>query len=610
MTLSQERRDILVKELEGYAHSHPQGYKLRVILLLLLGYGYIVILLGGAALALSLILGVQYAIPVLIGLGSLFVVRIKPPVGVRLERSRFPQLFQEIDRLCDSLQAPKPHEVVLTDELNAAVLQAPKLGLFAWYTNYLLIGLPLMQSVSPGQFQATLAHEMGHLAGNHSRFSGWVYRVRRAWAMLAQQQGDRTSVLMYPFFKWYEPFFRAYTFVLSRHNEYFADRCSAQYAGTQDAAEDLIRIYVKGAQMGRIWSDIYKQASHQENPPANTVTMVLKQLAETRTEDAQTWLEMALARQTDLDDTHPSLSDRLKAYGYQYQNDKNLKVPPAVSETAAEYYLGQEIAWATQELDTIWQTENATTWRRIYGRAQLRSQFQDYLKERAQSQPLTVEEALKLALLEAEFDSPAEAIEQLLTLVKRAPDHAGVNYHLGSLLLEANQPRGVTYLLTAIQRDSSFLIYGFQPLYSSLKRQGQHQEAKVYLQQFRQLLPLWQRAQEERAELTPPIQFLPHGLGETDIHSLNQELIRLPEVREAYLARRLVKYLPDTPCYVLGIVSQFNRQNPMNSLQSWEVVEVVSQILCLSGDVRVISLNERSRSLYDSLRRTVGARVV
>lgn len=611
MTLSQERLDSLVQQLETYARKNPEGYRFRVALLIALGYAYIIVVLGGVALLLLAMMAVPYAILVLIGLGSLFWVRYKPPKGVRLERSRCPKLYEELDQLCSTLDAPKPDHIILTSDLNAAVLEAPKFGLFGWYTNYLLVGLPLMQSVTPGQFRATLAHELGHLSGKHSRFSGWVYRVRRAWTLLAQQQGDRASVLLYPFFKWYEPFFRAYSFVLSRNDEYFADRCSAEYAGVQNAAEDLIQIYVKGTQTAVIWGDIFKQVSFQATPPEQPISTLLTKLeADTQPEAAQTWLEMALARKTDHEDTHPSLSERLEAYGYRYINGQRPQVPFPVEQSAANYFLGKDLDWAITLLNAQWLEENSKLWNVQHYRAKLRSQFLEHLKTRADSQPLTTEESLKLAALTAEFEGNEAAIELLRKLVKHNPNHAVANYHLGYFLLEEKQPEGLNYLEIAIQQDFSLLLSAFEPLFTELKRQERNQAAEQYLQKFQKLYPTWQRAQKERQEVTAKDSFRPHGLPKLEAEQIAWQLTRFPEVREAYLVQRDVKYLPESKCYVLGIVTQFNRQNPMHSLQNWEVAEIISQTLCLSSDVRVIPLNDGKRDLYYTLRKLTGAKVV
>src|SRR4030095_76692 len=113
-----------------------------------------------------------------------------------------------------AVQSPHVHHIILTDDFNAAVVQIPRLGVFGWQKNYLLVGLPLMQALSPAQFRAVIAHELGHLSGNHGRFAGWIYRVRLTWVQLLtrlQQEGRHGSFIFERFINWYAPFFNAYS---------------------------------------------------------------------------------------------------------------------------------------------------------------------------------------------------------------------------------------------------------------------------------------------------------------------------------------------------------------------------------------------------------------
>jgi hypothetical protein len=415
---------------------------------------------------------------------------------------------------------------------------------------------------------------------------------------------------MYPFFKLYEPFFRAYSFVLSRSDEYYADRCAADYTSTQNAAEDLIRIYVKGHHAFKLWANFYRRAAQQPQPPDNAVSYLLEQLATPiAPEDAATWLELELARQTDHEDTHPCLSERLEAYGYRYTTGE-LPLPLTIEKTATEVFLGKEADWAVAMLDQQWQTEHGKQWQQEYTKAQLRSRFWQHLQQRQQAQSLTIEEALKLALLTAEFGEPAVAIAQLHTLVQQAPDQAMVHYRLGELLLKQRSLAGLNHLETAIQQQPHILLYSFESLYSGLKQQGRHPEAAAYLQQYRELYPLWQRSRQERNELTGKTVFQSHHLPSETIEQITWQLRQYPEVRAAYLARRQVKYLPESPCYVLGIMWQLNRHDPIHSLREWDLVEVISQALCLSMEVKVVLFHDRQRQLYYSLRKVPGSKLV
>ena len=67
------------------------------------------------------------------------------------------------------------------DGLIPAIVQRPRFGLFGGARNHLVIGMPLMMALDRQRFLAVLAHEYGHLRGDHGRFHAWVYRARASW---------------------------------------------------------------------------------------------------------------------------------------------------------------------------------------------------------------------------------------------------------------------------------------------------------------------------------------------------------------------------------------------------------------------------------------------
>jgi hypothetical protein len=56
MAMTPEKFEALIKRLEVYARGHPAGYKLRVALLGMFGYAYILAVLAGALFLLVLLL--------------------------------------------------------------------------------------------------------------------------------------------------------------------------------------------------------------------------------------------------------------------------------------------------------------------------------------------------------------------------------------------------------------------------------------------------------------------------------------------------------------------------------------------------------------------------
>jgi len=190
MAITQEQFDTLVGKLEDFSKSNPKNYRLRVALWATLGYAYIFLILAGLLALIGLVvlfivysnrinsyiikLAILLLVPAWVIVRSLWVT-FPPPQGLKVNRRQVPHLFALVDELTTKLQAPRFHNILLNQEFNAGVVQIPRLGIFGWQQNYLLLGLPLMQSLSVEQLKAVLAHELGHLSGNHSRFGAWIY---------------------------------------------------------------------------------------------------------------------------------------------------------------------------------------------------------------------------------------------------------------------------------------------------------------------------------------------------------------------------------------------------------------------------------------------------
>ena len=181
--MSDEEFAVLVGRLEQQARRNPARYKTRVLLMALLGNAYLGLMLlliaacllaALASIAMLKAAGAKIALVVGVFLWMVLKalwVRIPPPEGAEVTARQAPELFAMIEELRRALGAGRFHHVLVTDDFNAGVVQAPRLGLFGWHRNYLLIGLPLAKALGIEQFKAVLAHEFGHLAKGHGRVS-------------------------------------------------------------------------------------------------------------------------------------------------------------------------------------------------------------------------------------------------------------------------------------------------------------------------------------------------------------------------------------------------------------------------------------------------------
>ena len=304
----------LVGRLTEEAARSPASYRLKVLVVVVLGYLGV---LGMIALALAATIGTLVLlvwihalwllnivwIPALFGfviLKSLWI-RVPPPQGMRLEAASSPDLFEEIEAVCARMAVPRLHRVLATQEFNAGVRRVPVLGLLGWYRSYLVLGLPLLQSLSREQFRAVLAHELAHLSRRHGRFANQVYAMRTTWTLTRvelEQVGHWGQVLVRGFLEWYAPLLDAYGFVLARAHEYEADRAGVALTSPDVAASALARIEVASRFAAEAyWQAVFAQARTEPEPPREVFAGLGRALERpVAPERAAAWLATARAQ--------------------------------------------------------------------------------------------------------------------------------------------------------------------------------------------------------------------------------------------------------------------------------------------------------------------------
>jgi Zn-dependent protease with chaperone function len=570
--MTQEKFDELVQQLEVYSQQHPNLYKLRVAALATFGYVYIfaaiaflilcAVLIGAIAIygravnRLTMYMVLIFIVPAFLLLRSLWV-KFPAPTGTKLKRKQVPELFALVNRLTKSLQAPSFHQILLTSEFNAAVCQVPRLGIFGWQQNYLILGLPLMQALSPEQFQAVLAHEIGHLSGNHSRFAGWIYRVRKTWMQIlerfqTEQGAEVVAMSFYGFINWYSPLLSAYSFVLARANEYEADRCAANSVGNQHTAEALILVGVRSQYIDNsYWKNIYQQVNTQPEPPNSPFAQLAQSLQnEIEPETYQKLLERSLTLKTDTSDTHPCLRDRLQALGF---NPSAMPVMNFSPVKASQKFLGSALANLTEQFDREWYTNVKASWKdRFTYILGLRAALQA-IEEKSKSEILNLTEAWNRALWTSEVIGDREAIPLAQNVIAMQADHAGANYLLGKVLIEDEDLKGIEHLEIAMQGDVDTFIPSCELIYGFLKQRGKNDEAQKYQQKLESHHQIVYLAQQERVSVSCFDALITHDLPEEEVKKLQQYLSGYKDIETVYLVRKQLNHFPEKPMFVLAI---------------------------------------------------------
>ncbi|HEY0681319.1 MAG TPA: M48 family metalloprotease [Steroidobacter sp.] len=616
--MNQEQFEALVERLEQESEQRPEWYRAKLGAMALLGYGYIagmlVLLLAVLALLILMltrrsgaVIAVKLGIvlvPLIWAVVRAMAVRLEPPSGMELRREVAPELFACIEEVRKQAGAPFAHKVLITDDFNAAVVQHPRLGIFGWPRNYLIVGLPLMQALDLHEFRSVLAHEFGHLSGAHGKFGAWIYRLRTGWARLTQalEQDDHWGkVLFVPFFKWYAPAFAALSFVQARRQEYEADRMAAAVSGEKTAADALIRVHLQGSFLNRhYWRRILQEADTKAEPDARPFAMLRTAFAEHRLDErAKVTLETALKRRTGCDDTHPSLSDRLRALQAQP------KLPAPIKTSAADALLGPLAEALAFEFDTQWRQSVTAWWQ---GRHQYANASRTKLAALASAESeLSVDDAFSRAELTEELGDEASAREQLETLAKRAPDHAPTQFALGRIRLANDDESGIELLRTAMRLDTGAEQSACMLIVEYLQRHGRNEEARQHIDHLRNAGERDHAARKERGELRVTDKLSPHGLDAQQVEALVRQLQPFGELRRVYLARKQTIHYQEHPLYILAFERRARWWKFESSGALQAITHRLSQEVAYPGETLIISLDGDNKAFRKKFRAVADA---
>jgi Zn-dependent protease with chaperone function len=614
--------EALVGRLEAQAKRDPAGYKTRVLMMALLGNAYLtvtvfliavlvalaaasVIWLKAAGAKLALVLGLFLWVV----LKALWV-KVPPPQGTEIAETDAPGLFAMIDELRRALRSPRFHRVLVTDDFNAGVVQAPRLGLFGWYRNYLLIGLPLMKALTVEQFRAVLAHEFGHLSRGHGRLSNWIYRQRLRWGRLMavlEEKESRGMVLFRPFLRWYTPWFNAYSFPLARANEYEADATSARLASPGAAAEALTAVNVIGSYLNeKYWPQIYRKAEDVPQPAFSPFAVMGQEIAHgIDAESVAAWLTRAMTDTTTVADTHPSLADRLGALGEQ----PRIALP--VAGAGADGLLEVSRERLEQAFDEQWRSRVSPSWQEQHAAVQQgRRRLAELDAKYASGAGLSPQEAYEHAcLIEVHRRDADAALERFRELHARVPEDPVVLHELGVRLLARNDDSGCVLLERAMEIDESAIQSCCRAMRDFHWRNGRREDAHAWHSRLEESAELERAAAKERNEVRLDDKLERHDLDERALAELQRQLRVVQGLRKAYFVRKRVKYMPAHACYLLGFTTGgFLR--PQRERRAAEVLRGIQTGVSFAGETLIINVEGGNYRFGRKLRWMRGSRIL
>lgn len=594
----EEKFIALIKRQEILAAENPEGYKRRVVALAWLGYGYILFVLlmtvltfvgmiwlmmnahvGAGGAKLLLLLGLVF-----VGIVRSLWVRLQPPEGVALDPKNAPKLIEEVKRISDKLDAIKIDRILINDEANAAAIQIPRFGVFGPSRNYLLIGVPLLLSLSPDEFRFVVAHEFGHFSGQHGKFGCWVYRLNRTWEMLQinLQSHASSKIIFGQFFNWFEPVFAATTFVLRRANEYEADKIGAELAGRDAACAALLRIQYVGPHIQeKFWEPLFSRSTKENSPPENIMTDLAHfARGSIETEFIRKRLEEALKEKTDYGDTHPCLTDRLRAMGISSENvdsrySATLSEP--LTDTAAHAFCGEGMSAILESVNREVLSGIKDIWTKTHRQYQAQKAEFDRLDALRAEKPLSAPELLTFARLTEVVRSPEESLPLYASFLELEPDSAEGWFSYGDALLDSGDEAGILHLRKAIDLNPQLGVAAIDRIGKFENSRGNARALDVLRDEMLLAMSTDEIVDREARTLTLGDRFIPHGLSAKEIESLTAQFAARTDVIKVFVIRKVLPSRPSTPKLTI-IVERKKKFLESETANSNFVTKVVKEI--------------------------------
>lgn len=552
----------LAKKEEAHSLRDPAGYRRRVAGLMALAYGYIALIL---LLALALLI---YSAIVMFearrggSIGTRFVfyiglfvfailsslwIKVAPPKGVVLTRSEAPDLYREVDRIADTLQAARVDEIRLDYNLNAAASQTPQFGLVGIYRNVLLLGMPLLLGLAPDEARAVIAHEFGHFSGSHGKFGARVYRLEMTLRQIVTRLSTTArfgALLFMGFIKWFYPRFSATTFAMRRANEYEADRAAAQVAGAGHIVNALLRMKYLAPQLQKsFWNGLGTAFKASPEPFAGC----LIGLPEAARHAASPVLairavEASMTDVTGYDDTHPCLSDRLRALGQlpESMEARVSELAKPLERTAAEAFFGDGMRDVLGRVERHYRDEVSEKWAKSHATYLRNAEALRHLRIKGTTETLTEQDEFEIAMKTLNVEGAEAGEAELRAFVAKYPDNGKGQFWLGWLLVDKEDMAAEPYLQRSIElypsegaRASELL----RRLYRSNGMYDQLQKLREEAEEFRRERKI---IHTHALSLRLNDDFVPHDASPAKIESLQRQLRELDDLERAYFVRKIL----------------------------------------------------------------------
>ena len=283
-------------------------------------------------------------------------LKIAPPSGLTLSEDKAPELFGQVRVLHARYKRPDIPRIVITPRYEVDIIKTPRWVLPIWSSNTIVvIGLPVLQSLSPQQLDCMVARRIGQFSKRDNLLTNWLYQLRQAWQQILTATARNKATGIEPlrwFFALYTPLYSGVSAYAASLDELHADYYAMQLYNDQEVldmvtSDALCRWYLEK----RYWPAVYKISAAGKVLPAPHSKMASAIRTNLKGDKLLILIREMLQHQPRWNEPLPSFKSRIENIGH----DKP-RVPDFSGETAGTHYLGKSMDGIITVIDKSWRT--------------------------------------------------------------------------------------------------------------------------------------------------------------------------------------------------------------------------------------------------------------
>jgi len=280
--------------------------------------------------------------------------------GVKIGRKSADPLYKLLEDVQQQYPRGKIKQIIVSEHFELTLVKVPFFGVPVFRRNVLVVGLPLMLTLSASQFNCLYTRKIIQCSNSRLLNITWLNQLRDTWSRYLTLTKPNSCIghqILYWFFRVYSPVYNAVSLTVRLTDELNADRNALDLVNSDElisAFQANLRgnIYL----LKDFWPWIQNTANsrHSGIRPFSMLSRLAKTvLLQNKSND---WLRQSYISEECARRQLPTLTQRMDNLGLSA-----ITLPPDLKQSAAEYFFQNHFAKIIALTDDNWGIQERST---------------------------------------------------------------------------------------------------------------------------------------------------------------------------------------------------------------------------------------------------------